>query len=331
MSQRLGCDFWMGMPRAIFDIALLWQPVAKVTRREGFPSWSWAGWLGEVQWLGDSVMGLYGGPNGGIIGVNKSLRQHSWVVWWKVADDGKLEPVWDADQSKNIGEMFWPVEGVEARPSIGYASSVSDSDTTRSDPYGRSTNLERFPLNLLPKDTSTPSTSLIELAKNLSTIKDITPLFFTTLSVQLAIKASPQSYIRYGAVDPVWINRGRLVFLLYLNASDHNPNSYSDDHPVGYVLLDETFGDTKFDLSKQEFLLLSEADYNCEYGRPHERHGYKKYWGEDNFEEVHIMMVVWRIIGDGVKVAERAGIGRVLGEALQDVEHGIKTIDVALT
>ena len=37
-----------GTPRFFFDIALLWQPSALLTRRNKHPSWSWYGWKGEV-------------------------------------------------------------------------------------------------------------------------------------------------------------------------------------------------------------------------------------------------------------------------------------------
>ncbi|UPX15058.1 uncharacterized protein EKO05_0005522 [Ascochyta rabiei] len=37
-----------GCPRFFFDIALLWQPSAALTRRDDQPSWSWYGWKGEI-------------------------------------------------------------------------------------------------------------------------------------------------------------------------------------------------------------------------------------------------------------------------------------------
>jgi len=37
-----------GLPVSAFDLALLWQPRVVLKRREGFPSWPWAGWIGKV-------------------------------------------------------------------------------------------------------------------------------------------------------------------------------------------------------------------------------------------------------------------------------------------
>ncbi|KAH8594707.1 heterokaryon incompatibility protein-domain-containing protein [Bisporella sp. PMI_857] len=43
-----------GLPEILFDIALLWQPTAKLERRDteksDFPSWSWAGWKGRIKY-----------------------------------------------------------------------------------------------------------------------------------------------------------------------------------------------------------------------------------------------------------------------------------------
>ncbi|KAF2650916.1 HET-domain-containing protein, partial [Lophiostoma macrostomum CBS 122681] len=45
-----------GLPFAIFDMALLWQPRQRLRRRRGFPSWSWAGWVGQIHWFDDGCL-----------------------------------------------------------------------------------------------------------------------------------------------------------------------------------------------------------------------------------------------------------------------------------
>lgn len=55
--------FVSGLPIAFFDVALLWQPEGKIvrrvardlTKRHCLPSWSWAGWVGAVQFDCDSA------------------------------------------------------------------------------------------------------------------------------------------------------------------------------------------------------------------------------------------------------------------------------------
>ena len=44
--------FFWGLPVADFQWGLLWYSQSPPTRREGFPSWSWAGWKGGV-WQGE--------------------------------------------------------------------------------------------------------------------------------------------------------------------------------------------------------------------------------------------------------------------------------------
>ncbi|RWA11278.1 hypothetical protein EKO27_g3823 [Xylaria grammica] len=43
--------FLFGLPILLFDVGLLWYPTGSLTRsNKAFPSWSWAGWDGPVQW-----------------------------------------------------------------------------------------------------------------------------------------------------------------------------------------------------------------------------------------------------------------------------------------
>lgn len=51
-------DFIFGLPETELDLALLWQPTSLIRRRVNpetqvplFPSWSWAGWVGKVDYL----------------------------------------------------------------------------------------------------------------------------------------------------------------------------------------------------------------------------------------------------------------------------------------
>ncbi|KAH8200781.1 hypothetical protein TruAng_005018 [Truncatella angustata] len=85
-------------------------------------------------------------------------------------------------------------------------------------------------------------------------------------------------------------------------------------HYLRYGSIDPTY----------DFLMLSEANYYCDWGRPHENHPYKKFYGMGpDWAEFHVMMVEWKQWqpeGDGnqVTTAERVGIGRVLKEAVKD-------------
>ncbi|KAM0259205.1 hypothetical protein ACHAQJ_003410 [Trichoderma viride] len=54
MSHHIGSKFLAALPESYLDVALLWTPVVLQTRRESdqkrFPSWSWAGWVGQAEY-----------------------------------------------------------------------------------------------------------------------------------------------------------------------------------------------------------------------------------------------------------------------------------------
>jgi hypothetical protein len=56
--------FWQGLPEVYLDAALLWTTTTETPglspRRQGFPSWSWSGWIGEADMpLGSDIGGFY--------------------------------------------------------------------------------------------------------------------------------------------------------------------------------------------------------------------------------------------------------------------------------
>ncbi|KAK1969091.1 HET-domain-containing protein [Colletotrichum sublineola] len=109
MEGRMRAPFIHGLPSSHFDLALLWEPI-KSSRRRGadeapekasipdFPSWSWTGWVGEVQYKEDLVSGI-------LDNVSDWLDTRTWIEWWVRDDHGDLRPLWDRrmsqeDQSK---------------------------------------------------------------------------------------------------------------------------------------------------------------------------------------------------------------------------------------
>ena len=46
-SSQYGWTFWYGIPVERFDQCMLFRPAASSRQREGFPTWSWAGWETE--------------------------------------------------------------------------------------------------------------------------------------------------------------------------------------------------------------------------------------------------------------------------------------------
>ncbi|KAM0249684.1 hypothetical protein ACHAQJ_008945 [Trichoderma viride] len=277
-----------------------------MSRKEGFPSWSWAGWHGAAQWNGDTMELASYGPLPDLKQeqevITAWLRMRTWIEWRYRDKNGTEKQVWDPERGKRIGNIFWPSSGSKQTSNIGYDSGA----TTSTNPFGRHSDCDPIISDyrsrcLLPSDAQSP----------LSNIPDtLQPIRFLTLSVRFYIRPS-DSYLRYGSIDPPWEPNGRVIFLLY----------NEDLRPCGYVLLDDIWK-SKFRAEEPyEFLLLSEANYYCEWRRPHEDHPYKKFYGFKDYEEFHIMMIEWKAVGRvSNRVAERVGLGRVLKEAIKNAD-----------
>ncbi len=112
-----------GLPSSVFDWSILWESTPRLRRRAEFPSWSWAGWIGGVQWLRTlSPAGelSFLNPNG----IRKWLTEHTWILWRHCRRDGSgLSLVW---KPKKVADTTVPAQ----RPP-GYQQSA-DSDC-----YGR--------------------------------------------------------------------------------------------------------------------------------------------------------------------------------------------------
>ncbi|KDR79143.1 hypothetical protein GALMADRAFT_223393 [Galerina marginata CBS 339.88] len=119
LSVQVRSGLLEGLFTACFDISLLcWDnfpDAVAARRREGFPSWSWAGWKG--------IRDGYGGCCQSAEDANTWLQTMTYIVWFK-RSPGAASPelVWDMESQLKYGEP-------EERH-ITYRSSLND-------PYGR--------------------------------------------------------------------------------------------------------------------------------------------------------------------------------------------------
>ncbi|KAK2024230.1 HET-domain-containing protein [Colletotrichum zoysiae] len=104
MEGRMRAPFIHGLPSSHFDLALLWEPTRSSKRRvtgetrenasiPDFPSWSWTGWVGEVQYKEDTVSGI-------LDNVSDWLDTRTWIEWWVRDGNGDLRPLWDPKESR---------------------------------------------------------------------------------------------------------------------------------------------------------------------------------------------------------------------------------------
>jgi hypothetical protein len=90
LSKRISGPFLLGLPTALFDEALLWQPVLRDVRSftpRPFPSWSWASWDGRVTYTH-----------------LKNIR--SLILWLTTSEDGELT-YWTSKWLKRGGHPGW--------------------------------------------------------------------------------------------------------------------------------------------------------------------------------------------------------------------------------
>lgn len=50
LEKRIGANIYYGSLETMMNSSLIWESNKRLLRRPGFPSWSWSGWMGEIQW-----------------------------------------------------------------------------------------------------------------------------------------------------------------------------------------------------------------------------------------------------------------------------------------
>ena len=99
VSALGGLRIWQGVPEKWFPEFLLFETV-KVRRRTSFPSWSWAGWTGELWWgapYGNCTLTFYEvdckGATRMIGRPRKKLTRDFFSTWrWKLHHNQQLRP-----------------------------------------------------------------------------------------------------------------------------------------------------------------------------------------------------------------------------------------------
>jgi hypothetical protein len=94
LSERMKCRFLEGLPTAAFDLFIVFRRHGSLLhRREGLPSYSWAGWGGSLMVLD--------------LGENDFLRSKTWIVWYTLSPTGVTNLVWDplANEEFPLGDL----------------------------------------------------------------------------------------------------------------------------------------------------------------------------------------------------------------------------------
>lgn len=85
-SVAMGCRFLEGLPTATFDLFILLRSLrGSLRRRPAFPSYSWTGWSGFSASCPRGVSPIY----------NDTLRDKTWIIWYKRSPSATVSLVWD--------------------------------------------------------------------------------------------------------------------------------------------------------------------------------------------------------------------------------------------
>ena len=224
-SRFFRCKTLLGLPEGLLDVALLWKPTRQLQRRSGFPSWSWAGWVGRVAYDEpftltrnmDGTFVAYKNDAYGQEGVRPLVRWHVWD-----AISRSIIPL-------NYTGLGFPFEGATLPEEWENGPCYFDSKGNRG------------PSNVPPVPNNGPWTNSKE-TKNRHLI------FWTSSSVKFRFgepiyQKSDQRRLVHDKPPPL---RYRLI-----NAESQN---------VGTILLDSA-DKHLLDIGRHEFIQIAEAQY----------------------------------------------------------------------
>ncbi len=100
ISDKLGYRMLEGLPTGAFDQFVLFFGV-NARRRHGFPSYSWAGWIGQVDMPIDT-------PDE----QNLWLQDRTWIIWYKRSPSGVLNLVWSPEANPSFVASYVRVVGI---------------------------------------------------------------------------------------------------------------------------------------------------------------------------------------------------------------------------
>ncbi|KAI0428132.1 heterokaryon incompatibility protein-domain-containing protein [Xylaria sp. FL1042] len=110
LADYAQCGLLFGIPIPALDWFLLFYPnKTGLRRRDGFPSWAWAGWYGQVYYN-------YGSGN-----VTKWTAASTWITWYKREPAGERTMLCD-----NAGDR-----GLKANELFGHLCNMSRTETSK--------------------------------------------------------------------------------------------------------------------------------------------------------------------------------------------------------
>lgn len=118
LSSKMRSRFFQGLPAASFDTFMIFTG-SLLRRRQGFPSYSWCGWIGRVNFYRP-------------INENSWLCHKTWIIWYKRSSSGSVNLVWDITANETFPTAYMNFAGYRYRLPFGsrHGLKFSTSRTT---------------------------------------------------------------------------------------------------------------------------------------------------------------------------------------------------------
>jgi hypothetical protein len=122
LSNRVKYTFFQGLPPVAFDACILFGTAGGIlSRRKGFPSYSWTGWKGGI---------IFANAESATFNHFDWLDKETWIVWYKRSTSRVLNLVWDPSADNNPNQHEYRYRKRQPfRPPAGTLTSVSSSRT----------------------------------------------------------------------------------------------------------------------------------------------------------------------------------------------------------
>lgn len=136
LSSKMKCRFFQGVPTAAFDTFMVFNANSSILRRrQGLPSYSWCGWIGELRLYDPSEE-------------NGWLYNKTWIIWYKRSSSGSVNLVWDIMANETFPVYDLDFLGYRQRRPFGdrHALSFSTSRTTPTEEYHFDRDFPPYPI-----------------------------------------------------------------------------------------------------------------------------------------------------------------------------------------
>jgi len=125
-TEVMKCRFLEGLPTALFDWFIVFSAFGNALhRRSSFPSYSWTGWRGSIDFAPHSDL-MADSSDG-----NGWFRKRTWIIWYKRSPSGVTNLVWDPGANDSFSSQDMTCLGYRNRSIFSDGRPISKQLNTR--------------------------------------------------------------------------------------------------------------------------------------------------------------------------------------------------------